>query len=118
LDITNELTLILYNPNVVINSVKEFNERPVLSNLAIAATITSYSRILINPYKIDTNNPCFYSDTDSIFIQNPLKESLVGPGLGQFQDELKDDIIQTVVFIKPKTYGYLTKSGKTKPAGP
>jgi len=114
LDITDNLSLTLYNPNITINSIEQSHRRPVLSNVAIAAAITSYSRIIINPYKIDTNNPCFYSDTDSIFIQYPLNPKLIGTSLGQFKDELKGDVINTAIFIKPKCYGYVLNSGLEK----
>jgi hypothetical protein len=53
---------------------------------------------------------CFYSDTDSCFIQYPLPPALVGSELGQFKDELNGDIIIEAYFLGDKFYGYKTNS--------
>lgn len=52
------------------------------SNVAIAAAVTAYGRMIIDPYKRIKDNKCFYSDTDSVFLQYPLSEKYVGNELG------------------------------------
>ena len=88
--------------------------KPVATNVAIASAITSQSRLYMHPFKTDPNNPCLYSDTDSVFIQYPLPSELIGNGLGQFKDELNGDIITEAVFLRNKCYGYITNTGKSK----
>ena len=106
----NNLILVIYNTSNTL--IGEPTGPRVLSNVAIAAAITSYSRLTINPFKTDPNNPCFYSDTDSIFVQNPIDPRLINPILGAFKDELKGGQILKAIFLKPKTYGYITSTGK------
>jgi hypothetical protein len=84
------------------------------ANVAIAAAITAYSRILINQFKVDPNNVCFYSDTDSVFLQKPLDPKWIGPELGKFKDELNGEFITEAIFMKWKTYAYKTSDGKSK----
>lgn len=62
----------------------------MLINVAIASSITGYSRIFMSYYK---NNPLFkiyYSDTDSAFIDivlSSVNPNLVGSDLGQLKPE-------------------------------
>jgi hypothetical protein len=79
------------------------------SNVAIAAAITAYSIIIIAPYKRIGGNECFYSDTDSVFIQNKLDSSLIGADIGQIKLEYQIHII----FISPKLYGFVTGDNTT-----
>jgi hypothetical protein len=46
------------------------------SNVAIAAAITAQSRIIMDAYKRIPGNPCYYTDTDSVILRNPLPEYL------------------------------------------
>ena len=39
----------------------------------------------------------FYTDTDSVFLQHPLPQKLIGNELGQFKDELKGSIIYSIL---------------------
>ena len=57
------------------------------------------------------NNPSYnlyYSDTDSIYIDKPLPDHLIGEGLGLMKLENK---IKRAIFLAPKVYGYITKDG-------
>lgn len=76
----------------------------VMSNVTIAAAVTSYARITMIPYKIDSNT--LYTDTDSIFTSKPLDPKLIGKELGLMKDELKGQVIKEGYFIAPKKYGY------------
>jgi hypothetical protein len=56
----------------------------VMSNVAIAAAVTSYARITMIPFKIDPNT--LYTDTDSAFTSKPIDPSLIGLELGMMKD--------------------------------
>ena len=77
-------------------------------NIAIASAITSSARVHMSYFK---NNPLFklfYSDTDSVVIDNPLSPELVGNKLGQVKLEYN---IERAVFLAPKVYGFITDEG-------
>ena len=94
--------------NVDLNINKKSLEYNINSNVSIASAITAYARIFMMPYKI--NYDCYYSDTDSIFISEPLPNELVGVELGQFKNELSkksiNNKIQEAYFLGIKQYGY------------
>jgi hypothetical protein len=57
------------------------------------------------------NNPNFllyYSDTDSIFIDDLLPESMIGKAMGQLKLEY---VIKKAVFIAPKVYALILEDG-------
>lgn len=90
----------------------------ILTNVSIASAVTSYARILMIPVKTDPINPCYYTDTDSVFVGKPLNSTLVGINLGQFKDELQGFRIDKALFLAPKTYGYIIgNKSKTVVAG-
>lgn len=79
-------------------------------NIAIASAITSEARIYMSYFK---NNPYFklyYSDTDSIVIDKPLPDTLIGKKLGQLKLE---HIVNKAVFLAPKVYGIVDQDGNT-----
>lgn len=89
--------------------IKPSLENPaIINNVAIASAITSYARITIIPFRTDVNNPPFYTDTDSIFLQYPLNHSLIGNAIGLVKDELKGSYITEALFLAPKKYGFKT----------
>lgn len=58
------------------------------------------------------NNPdynLFYSDTDSIFIDNDLSENIIGSDIGKFKLEY---IFKEGVFLGPKRYAGVTQDDK------
>jgi hypothetical protein len=73
----------------------------VMSNVAIAAAVTSIARIEMIPIKINLNT--LYTDTDSAFTSEILYNDLLGPELGQFKDELKGLEINEAYFLGPNT---------------
>lgn len=77
----------------------------VNTNIAIASAVTSYARIHMMPFKL--HDSCYYTDTDSIFVDDldPFKH-LLGKELGQFKDELDGLVIQEAEFLGIKQYGY------------
>jgi len=83
------------------------SNRIVLSNVAVAAAVTSYARIHMIYYKLLPGT--VYTDTDSIFTTDELPEFLIGPGLGQMKDELNGKVIPATlegIFLGLKKYGY------------
>jgi hypothetical protein len=70
----------------------------------ISSAITAYGRVEIHKYKTLEKNPCFYSDTDSVFLQKPLPDYLIGSKLGQMKFE---GFIKKAVFLSSKVYYYV-----------
>jgi len=72
-------------------------------NIAIASAITAYARIHMSQFKNNPNYKLYYSDTDSIYINKPLDNSLISnKTLGAMKLE---SINIKGIFIAPKVYG-------------
>ena len=81
-------------------------------SVAIAAAITSYSRITIDGYKRFPNNTLAYSDTDSVYLSNPIDDKFLGKDLGLMKSENGErGYLLNCIFLAPKIYGY-DKDGK------
>jgi len=89
--------------NELHNNIENFYS-PIKSNVAIAAAVTAYARIVMIPFKLDPNT--LYTDTDSIFTTKPIDPNLIGDLLGQMKDEMRGVLIQEGLFLGPKKYGY------------
>lgn len=93
----------------------------VVSNVAIAAAITSYSRMksfnVIRKYE----NSIMYHDTDSFVLNSPIGSEYLGEGLGEMKNVAADGdyriendaeyYITDAIFVSPKVYSYRTKNG-------
>jgi hypothetical protein len=81
----------------------------VLTNVAIAAAITSKAQMIMMDYKNNPDFDVYYTDTDSIFTDKPLPEHLVGDELGQMKNESMDkwgvETIDKACFVGGKKYG-------------
>ena len=77
-------------------------------NIAIASAITAAARVQMSVFKNNHNFNLYYSDTDSIVIDNSLPESMVGKELGQLKLE---HLISKAVFLAPKVYGLIDVEG-------
>jgi hypothetical protein len=100
--VRNSLTDLTYNEK------EDFFHGPEV-NVAIASAVTAEARIHMSQFK---NNPKFhlyYSDTDSIVIDSPLPDSMIGSALGLMKLE---HIIDKAVFLAPKVYALITDSGQ------
>lgn len=76
--------------------------------MAISSAITSYSRIYMSQFKNNPNYNLFYTDTDSIYINKPLDESLVSSNvLGKLELESIND---KAIFLSPKVYCLLSNN--------
>lgn len=78
---------------------------PIKSNVALAAAVTAYARIIMIPFKIDPNT--LYTDTDSIFTTKPIDLTLLGDQLGQMKDEMNGILIEEGLFLGPKNTAFL-----------
>jgi DNA polymerase elongation subunit (family B) len=79
-------------------------------SIAISCAVAAYGRIIMNKFKTIQNNPCIYTDTDSIVLQKPLDPKWVHKTkLGLFKLEYE---IKRGVFINPKTYYIETFDGE------
>lgn len=78
-------------------------------NIAIASAITAGGRMWMSSMKNNSDFNLFYSDTDSVIIDQPLNPDFVGDGLGRFKLEHK---INRAVFLAPKVYGFTTFDGQ------
>jgi len=78
-------------------------------NIAIASAITGYARVYMSLFKNNPRFTLYYSDTDSIIIDQPLPDKIVGTELGQLKLE---HIIERAVFLAPKVYGLITDKGE------
>ena len=57
------------------------------SSISIAAAIAAYSRMIKYEHKINNKDHIYYSDTDSLILDKPLDDYLVGKDLGKFDLE-------------------------------
>jgi DNA polymerase elongation subunit (family B) len=75
------------------------------TNVAIASAITSYSRMIINQYKLDALKlglSLYYSDTDSLVLDGPLPSKYLDDAkLGMLKLE---HIFKEGIFVMPKVY--------------
>jgi DNA polymerase elongation subunit (family B) len=75
------------------------------TNVAIAAAVTAYSRMIINNYKLLALNlglDLFYSDTDSLVLNGKLPpEHIDSATLGKLKLE---HTIKEGIFVMPKVY--------------
>ena len=82
-------------------------------NVAISSAIVAAGRMWMSQFKNDPNvaagGNIYYSDTDSIIIDKPLKQGIIGTDLGQFKLEY---VIERAVFLAPKVYGFITDQGE------
>ena len=76
----------------------------VKSNVAIASAITAYARIKMLPFKILPYT--IYTDTDSILTTEKLPDEFIGNELGKMKDEMKGIIINELLVLGCKQYGY------------
>jgi len=101
--IDNNKYLLIRNTMYALNYDEELEMFHGLDvNIAIASFITSYSRNHMSYFKNNPNFNLYYSDTDSIVIDAPLPDFMIGKSLGQVKLEHK---INKAVFIAPKVYG-------------
>ena len=79
-------------------------------SVSIAAAITAYSRIHMSQFKNNPDINLYYSETDSIYTDSNLDESLISNNkLGLLKLE---NICDKAIFLAPKLYCLVTESGQ------
>ena len=73
-------------------------------NIAIASSISAGGRVYMSRLKNSQSYNVYYSDTDSIVIDQPLPDAFVGDRLGQFKLEHH---LSRAVFLAPKVYAFV-----------
>jgi hypothetical protein len=81
----------------------------VKSSITIASAVTAYARVHMSQYKNNPDFELYYTDTDSIFIDRPLPDHMVGKELGKMKLEY---VFTDCVFLGPKIYAGITEDGK------
>ena len=115
-NVNKELIKVLSKAKIITNdSIKLINEdnKPrygTSTAVQISAAIAAYARISINEFKNIKGNPIAYTDTDSVVLQNPLPDEVVGLDIGMMKLEHKVD---EGIFIRKKFYGIKTDKGRT-----
>lgn len=79
-------------------------------SVAISAAITAYGRIHMNKFRHIPNNKCYYTDTDSVFLDKAQDPCMVGKEIGQMKEVYPYPI--DGVFIQPKLYALNLPEGK------
>jgi hypothetical protein len=92
-----------------LDSTKEDNTTHNVS-IAVASSITAYSRIHMSQFKNNPSINLYYTDTDSIYTDSDLDESFIdNKVLGKLKLE---NIGSKAIFLAPKVYCLLTKDGE------
>jgi len=82
------------------------SEDSIINSSPIAAATASWARIIMYPYLANA----YYSDTDSVFLDHPLNNDLIGSGIGQFKLEY-GGMIKKAIFPASKLYLLDTNCG-------
>jgi hypothetical protein len=88
---------------------KDEIESSVKTSISIASAVTAYARVEMSKFKNNPDFELYYTDTDSIFIDKPLPDHMVGTRLGQMKLEY---IFKDCVFLGPKIYAGITEDGR------
>lgn len=95
--------------NVSIISYKIQYQNPLNINIAIGSAITAYARIHMSQFKNNPNIKLYYSDTGSVFTENPLPDYLIDDKkLGLLKLE---HVLSKFVGLGPKVYGGIDSNG-------
>jgi DNA polymerase type B, organellar and viral len=79
-------------------------------NIGVAAAITAYARIHMSQFKNNPKINLYYSDTDSIYTDSDIDESLISETeLGKLKLE---NVCKKAIFLSPKVYCLETIEGK------
>ena len=106
IEIENGKELISYIDNSIDT---EDNYKLLNISIPVASAITAYSRIVMYSYKNIPYIIVYYTDTDSIVINKPLPENLVGNEIGKMKLE---HISKKAIFLAPKVYGFITNKNE------
>ena len=71
--------------------------------------ISAHSMVFMSDFLNLKDNFCYYTDTDSTFLENPLPDKYIGNELGKFSFKGK---VLRAYFISPKLYCLIMEDGK------
>lgn len=95
--------IVSYHSNTEMGS--DYWNPPKYSAVQLAAAITASARI--HMYKYISRDDCYYTDTDSVVLGQPLPEEVISSSvLGKFK--LEDNVMKGY-FLAPKCYFYIAK---------
>ena len=100
----------------VVYSTDRAEKQPAFGTcVALAAITTAHARMRLYSGLETVGDRAIYCDTDSIvYVSKPgLPDIPIGDKLGEWTDELGGDYIQEFVATGPKSYAYITRSGKS-----
>jgi hypothetical protein len=79
-------------------------------SIAVAASITAYSRVHMSQFKNNPNINLYYTDTDSIYTDSEIDESFIdNKVLGKLKLE---NVCEKTIFLAPKMYFLKTIDGE------
>ena len=105
--ISTNYHIVVYHSNTGKKGTDYWNP-PNNSAVQLAAAITASARMYMYPHI--SREDCYYTDTDSVVLSNPLSEDIIYPSeLGKFK--LEDKILNGY-FLAPKAYCYFQIDGK------
>lgn len=104
IELGDDVTLVSYNENIVNDS---FDDDQANINVAIAAAIPAFGRIVMSKYLGDNDLKIWATDTDSLITDVELPTS---NELGDLKLEAKYD---EACFIAPKVYGGILSDGSS-----
>jgi len=107
----DEKVMVIYRTHQKdVNTLLDGHKETHNVSISIAAAITAYARIHMSQFKNNNSFNLFYSDTDSVYIDKPLDDSLVNDKiLGKLKLE---NIIKKGIFLAPKVYYLETEDDK------
>ncbi len=124
-DISSGQTLVTFIPEVNQNVCKEFNTDYIKAveqvldvkalniskkftdvNIAISAAVNSYARIHMGQIKLDLLHKgytLYYTDTDSLVVDRPIDDALIGNDLGKLNKTTVLDSLYVSILFKIRT---------------
>jgi hypothetical protein len=112
IDLGDSKLIITKNLNSNINTALDNASENHNINIAISSAISSYARIHMTQFKNNPNFKLFYTDTDSVYTNEPLPNNLISDTeLGKLKLEF---IARKGIFLSPKVYSLLDNNGELK----
>ena len=105
IELDDNLLIQSKNPKVELDTLLDNASETHNVNISIAAAITAYARIHMSQFKNNDKYNLYYSDTDSVYIDSPLDELLIGSNIGLMKLEY---ICDDAIFLAPKVYSLKT----------
>lgn len=90
------------NGRELVSYISNTEKKPVFNiSIAIASSVTALARVYMSQFKNRSDFKLFYTDTDSIHIDNPLDNKYIGGDIGKFKLE---HIFDKAIYLAPKLY--------------